>query len=165
MAKTPEQHLAEQLDAKDETIAELEEQIEELTNDLKVAENGWLAHEVLSREQMLPVPRLEIEVIGAGRSDDMKWYTREYRYRMVYRATWGDVLGILLGHTTSQGGGPGQERPIYKEGPHAGKPYMPHRDGAHICNDMAQLKLPGFLICEEVVADISHLAGKPEARW
>ena len=162
--KTIEERLAEQLDAKDEEIAKLEDRLHELQNQLKTSENGWLAHEKLSQEQTLPVPRLEIEVIAVGRSDEMRWYSREYKYRLVHKAFWGDIIGIPLGHTSSQGGN-GQERPVYTIGPHAGKPHMPYRDGAHICHDMEALKLPGFLICEEVVCDISHLAGKPDKRW
>jgi hypothetical protein len=42
---------------------------------------------------------------------------------------------------------------------------MPYRDGAHICHDMATFKLPGFLVCGDVVNDISDLAGQPNKRW
>lgn len=162
MDKTIEERLNEQLNEKDREIDKLEAQIEQLKRDVRSADSGWTIHEKLDSEQTLPVPRLEILILPNGYKDN-PWYERICKYRLIYKHFADDVLAIPIGETKVSGGD--GRRPVYVGGPHDGKPEMPHRDGAHICHDMAALKLPGFLICEDVVADISHLAGKPEERW
>lgn len=160
--KTIEERLNEQLHQKDREIRKLEARIEELERDVRSADAGWTIHAKLDTEQTLPVPRLEIIVEANGYTDN-PWYERIYTYRLIYKALWGDVIAIPIGRTTSQGGD--GRRPVFTDGPYAGKVQMPFRDGAQICHDMQALKLPGFLVCEDVVTDISHLADKPQERW
>lgn len=160
--KTIEDRLNEQLAAKDQEIERLRGKIEKLEQDLRGAESGWTIHEKLPAEQTLPVPRLEMVALPNG-YDGNEWYETIFKYRLVFKALWGDVLAIPLGETSRKGGS--GRRPIYEEGsPYAGRVDMPFRDGAHICHDMGVLKLPGFAICEDVVTDLSNLAGKPHER-
>jgi hypothetical protein len=77
----------------------------------------------------LPVPRLEIryqplngEVFAL--------------YSLVYRHLMGDILAVSLGGTVC--GGARVTDPEYLE--------LPFRDGAHIINDMWELRLPGFVV-------------------
>lgn len=153
-AKTIEQRLAEQLNEKDREIRELTIKIEDLEQSLRGADSQWTLHVRLPKEQTLPLPRLELVWEPDGYVGQ-EWYERVAKYRLVYRAFWGDVLAIPLGETRVKGGY-GTEPPI-----RAGKIEMPFRDGAHICHDMAALRLPGFLVCGDVVENITHLAGKP----
>lgn len=155
--KTIEQLLADQINEKDCEIRKLHQRIEEMEKDLRGADSGWTLHQTLERQQTLPVPRLELVWEPDG-YEGAEWYERVAKYRLVYRAFWDDVLAIPLGETHVKGGS-GKQPPI-----HDGKIEMLFRDGAHICHDMAILRLPGFLICGDLVQDISYLAGKPSDR-
>ena len=160
--KTIEDRLNEQLAAKENEIGDLREQIERLKRELTNSANGWTVPIKLDDAQTLPVPRLEISAEPGGPVSE-PWRRCVFKYRLVYRAFWDEVLAIPLGRTMRDGGR--GTRPVFDGGPNAGKVEMPHRDGAHICHDMDVFKLPGFLVCEDVTTDISHLAGKPHERW
>lgn len=135
---TTEERLNGLLDERDAEIEELQEKIKDLEARLRGSRNGWAAHELLDRDQKLPVPRLEILVRNAeyeGYLDGL-----EYIYRLVYRHLSGDVIGVPFGHTSSRGGPPLlPDQPISSI-------HMPRRDGAHMYREMATLGLPGFLV-------------------
>ena len=158
---TVEDRLNEQLNQKEQEIAKLNQQIEDLQCKLRGIKSGWMAHETLDKEQTLPVPRLEIVWFPMG-GDDREWSSRHALYRLVYESFWGDVIGVPLGSTSVNGGCRG-ERPVYRETENTFRIEMPFRDGAHICHDMEKLKLRGFLICEELVQEITGLDAKD--RW
>lgn len=54
-----------------------------------------------------------------------------------------------LGETAVNGGK--DEIPVFYDN----DGFLPFRDGVHIKNDMKQLKLPAFAICEDVVKELS----------
>lgn len=150
--------LEELLDQKDARIEALESEIEKLENQLREAESGWCLHTKLDRKQELPVPRLEIVYRPLGEREGYEWSSYETVYRMVYRHLVGDIMSVPLGRTEICGHGSG---PPLRDG----RLRLPFRDGAHICSDMAHLRLPGFAVCGDHVDDLTALAGKPEARW
>ncbi|MGK3995028.1 hypothetical protein [Sorangium sp. So ce1024] len=158
MAMTAIERLESLLNNKDEEIEGLESKIEDLEWKLRVAEGGWTAHEKLEAEQSLPVPRLELVYVPLGERKGYEWSRYEVLYRLVYRHLLGHAMAVPFSRTEISGGS-GDGPPIRK-----GKLDLPFRDGAHICNDMGQLKLPGFAVCGERVDDLSHLAGKPQER-
>ena len=77
--------------------------------------------------------------------------------RHVYRHFLGDIMAVPLGHTTIRGGA--GRMPLVD-----GRLMLPFRDGAHVCSDMAHLKLPGFATYGDHVDDLTAFAGNPHER-
>ena len=158
--KTIEERLTEQLEKKDNEIEALQNEVNHLNNQLRNSANGVYAHRLMSSTQTLPVPRLEITVTPTGDQQFGKWYKRIYDYRLVIHSEWGDFIAVPLGRTDSMGGHR-NETPVHMMGPYAGQPTVPFRLAHYICHDMRSLQLPGFVVCEELVRDISELANRP----
>lgn len=158
--KTTEERLQELLDQRDEELAALREERDELRRQVKADPFIWaLQGEVPDRG--LPVPRLEIEWTP---HPEYGWQEKTATYRLVYRHLLGHVGAVGMGQTISRTGITTPPINPYFYTRHPKKIELPHRDGAHICHDMAELKLPGFAICGEQIDDLSDLAGKPEDR-
>lgn len=156
---TNEERLRELLDKKDEELGALREERDELQRLVKADPFLWaLQGEVPDRG--LPVPRLEIECTP---HPEYGWQERIATYRLVYRHHLGHVAGVGMSQTIIRGGTTAPIRPVLCAH-RPGKIDLPNRDGAHICNDMAELKLPGFAICGTQIDDLSDLAGKPYDR-
>ncbi len=92
----------------------------------------WARHAELPKDQLLPVPRLEIWY-DANESDD---YNRVWIYRMVYRHFLGHCVAVPLG-CTKQGGGRESDDLL---------DYIPFRDGAHINHDARVFGWPMYII-------------------
>lgn len=161
MSKTTnEARLRELLDKKDAELEALREERDELRRQVRADPFLWaLQGEVPDRG--LPVPRLEIEwtphpVYG--------WQEKTATYRLVYRHHLGHVGAVGMSQVISRSGATAPPlRPATCDH-RPNKIDLPHRDGAHICHDMVELKLPGFAICGGQIDDLSDLAGKPENR-
>lgn len=157
------ERLQELLDAKDEEIDGLREERDNLKRIVNDDPFSWAFLDKPSGRD-LPVPRLEIEWTP---DEEWGWSKATAIYRLVWRHFLGDIVSTGLSRTvrTSGIGAHGQPPINPRTFTHRpGKIELPRRDGAHICHDMAQLKLPGFAICGEHVDDLSDLAGKPENR-
>jgi hypothetical protein len=156
--KTVEQRLQELLDEKDAQLEAVTEERDELKRLVEADPFIWaVQHDVPDRG--LPVPRLEIEW-----TPDAEWGWRRATgtYRLVMKHFMDGVVGIGLEQVVNQGG---RGIPINPPSAHRpGKVDLSSRIGAHICHDMATLKLPGFAICGYQVDDLSDLAGKPHER-
>ncbi len=151
--------LTELLDQKDSQIEALEEELRKAKNEIEQAEDGWRALVSLPTEQTLPVPRLELVLTRQSE------FVCVWHYRLVYRHFAEGVLAVPLGRTTIQGGRADRIYPADHPNGFGGKLVLPHRDGAHICADMAHLQLPGFAVFGNHVDNLSSIAGKPHERW
>lgn len=137
--KTIEERLNEALDEKDIEIYKLQRENERLSDQLEGSANGWCRHRQIENDHPdLPVPRLEF----VWEPDDGRWFNFTVEYRLVYRHLLGHLLVIPLGRTKVNSGS-GREpwdgienKPEY---------WLPYRDGAHMKNDSAHLKLPVYL--------------------
>lgn len=122
------------LDRKDERIEELEAKLRMLEYE---DEWRWRQIKQLSDEEnmQLPLPRLEI------RHRRPSQYTHFMDYGLVFRHLLGHIEFIPIGCTKTSGV--------------SSSLYLPHRDGAHIYNDMFELGLRGFLVdgslCRELL--------------
>lgn len=116
---TPEERLAEQLDAKDNEISELEAKIETLERELEGSVDGWRRTTDLIDDPSLPLPRLEMFYVQRR-----GWASYRVEYRLVLRH--------LLGEVTRRDGGP-ESQPAPTE--------LPFRDGAHAAHDASFMGL------------------------
>lgn len=123
--------LAELLEEKEQELRDLQKKIED---DRDLERWRWARHEDLPREQVLPVPRLEI-VLNEGESDD---YNRVWVYRIIHRHLLGHCVAVPMGSTKQSGGNPNMERGLLD--------LMPLRDGAHIRHDAKAFGWPAFMV-------------------
>lgn len=127
---TIEERLAEQLDAKDSAIDELNAKVERLERELEGALDGWRRSVDLVDDPSLPLPRLELvyeQVRG--------WSDYRVHYRLVLRHLLGDVYALPISYTKIGGGGSPPE-----------PDHLPFRDGCHAAHDAAFLALPCYKI-------------------
>lgn len=148
MAKTKEQRLLQQLDERDEEVAELREKLADAESRLEAARGGWALPRLVPDDPWpcLPLPRLEMEW-RPDRHDGWRRYTVEYR--LVTRHLIGEILTTPLGLTTcsrSTGEDPRVPRPDNPPGVDAIAGALPYRDGAHSMHDAAHLRLPLYLL-------------------
>lgn len=155
MGASIESRLQELLDIRDEEIRKLERETERLQRELDGSLDGWNTHEILTDPQTLPVPRLELVWTPLGEQESHKWYNRAYQYRLV-RATSAGIVAVPLGSGILHGGA-GPSPPVY-----SGKFELPPRLGHDFIQDMDKLNLPGFILCEGQIQDISSWAGRFE---
>lgn len=135
--------LATLLEAAEEKIADLETQLEAIDDQVQWS---WTRHEELSKEQTLPVPRLEIVL------DDVAAYNRTWIYRMIYRHLLDHCVAVPLGRTTQSGGGT-----IAIENFES---HVPFRDGVHIRSDAKQFGWPMYAVCGDRVVELFPLLEK-----
>lgn len=160
-----EQRLHELLDQKDAKIEELENLLKSSNSLLEQDPFVWaLPGPADDAREDLPVPRLELlyepETVPSG---TVSWHQFRVYYRLVYKHLMGDLHKTVLGETTCRGGA-GKPIKSMEARSRPGKIDLPYRDGAHICHDMAHLRMPGFAICGDIIEDLSELAGHPERR-
>jgi len=121
------ERLEDLLSKKESEIAELQEKI-----DAGESFNDWRWRDIrkLSKKENrnLPIPRLEIRYERMADGESLALYG------IVYRHFLKDILLIPFSATKV-----GSHRPLEVQD-------LPFRDGAHIRNEMEQLKLPGYLI-------------------
>ena len=141
-----EKRLQELLDQKEQEIADLEAEVDELKNTVKQAEAGWSLPVALKVERNLPVPRLEMLIESR---DDFR-YVVEWRYRMIYRHFLGHLVAVPLGYTESLGGDRNGKAPRDFDG----KLQLPYRDGAHIKSDAKNLGMPAYIVCGDIEESI-----------
>jgi hypothetical protein len=120
------ERLEEILDARDNTIAELKNKIEDFEYR---DEWQWRQIRTLSEEENLdlPVPRLEIR--HRAKSN----YNTVIDYGLVYTHLLGNITFMPISSTKVSG-------------IRSGELFIPHRDGAHMYNDMFELNLRGFIV-------------------
>ncbi len=158
MSQTAIERLEGLLNEKERELEELKEQLDDKLENV----NEWMKHRRLPKGDeypSLPVPRLQLRCAPLGKNNDGEddWYNYMVVYEMVYQHYTG-----LMGHTREERAeliavpfsytriGAGINRaPIYD-----GKIDLPRRDGIHIRFDAANLKLPMFIICGDVVQAI-----------
>lgn len=80
----------------------------------------------------LPVPRLEMNYRFEGD------YTVIADYGLVYKHFLGQLVFMPFGSTRIGGGRYGDTQRVME---------LPFREGVHILSDMAQLNLPGYMVC------------------
>jgi hypothetical protein len=145
------ERLEELLEQKDREIEELQERVYK-AEDQAERNWQWTKHFEIKEDESLPVPRLEMRWREIESHDGFNW---EACYNLVYRHFLGHVIAVPMGHTRIGG----ERNPIQN-----GKVDLPFRDGAHIQNDMAQLKLPGFAIFNKTITPLEpkyNTAEKP----
>ncbi len=133
-AKTVE-HLTEALSKAKRKIAKLRGKLGRARESLRGCRTEWSLPVVLSNEQTLPVPRLEIVW-----TTDANYPEQIADYRMVYRS-WGSVLGVALGRIT-MAGYPGD---LIREG-NVRAPFRVNIDA-----EADALRLPAYCICGNVI--------------
>jgi hypothetical protein len=121
-----EEHLAQMLDAKDEEIEKLKDELRAAHRELEWGP-GWTRHVKVEDDGKLPIPRLEI----VFRKEDYGAFIATYR--LVKKHLDGTLYGVPLGETKMSGYG---DR-LPDE--------TPWRDGCHMAFDAAHLGLPAFL--------------------
>jgi len=126
------------LGQKDERIEELEAKLSKLEYE---DEWRWRQIRQLSDEEnmQLPLPRLEIRHRRPSK------YTHFMDYGLVYKHFLGHIEFIPISCTKTSGVSQGNSSSLY----------LPHRDGAHIYNDIFEFGLRGFLVdgflCRELL--------------
>lgn len=147
-----EERLNEIIEQKDDEIVELERKVELLENQLDYANHVWQHHFSFQENDFygqMPYPRLEMRLRRLSKGD---WYNIEWIYGLVYKHTVDTfsenktLLFIPLGRTTSSGG-TGELSYRIREG---NKIDMPHRDSLHIYIESLMLKIPAYIVCEEM---------------
>lgn len=133
----------QQLAEKDKLIEEIQAQNSDLEGRIRQAASGWSLPQVLKGQQTLPTPRLEMLVEKQGE------YRMVWKYRLVKKHLDGDVLAIPLGEV--EGIGHRQFPPRDFEG----NLERPWRQGADMLFDMEHLGYPGYMICGDLVEQIS----------
>lgn len=140
-------------------LAEREDEIETLKTKLTERDLqdgwGWCIHRQpkVDPNPDLPVPRLEIrfEPVLTGCADP--WQAGQIMtYSLVYRHLLGHLVFVPIGYTKRSGGR--GLKPDFSSAESALRE-MPFRDGAHIRNEMKQLNLPGFLICDDQAVPVT----------
>lgn len=140
MAKTIEQRLAAQLDENDETIRELESQVEALEEQLRGARNGWAVHRKIDDDHPdLPVPRLEF----VWTPSEYGWGNTVAEYRLVRRHMLGHLECVPLG-STKVSSGAGKAPWDYPDSEASPRNWLPFRDGCHAQHDAKHMGLPLF---------------------
>ncbi len=143
-------YLTKSLQERDIKIHELEMKVEGLEATLRGSASGWTLAVELPKEQVLPVPRLELVYEKNGRlgaDGERDWREHIVRYRLVYRHLQGNCIAIPLGQTQISGG-PGGE-PL-----HDGKLDLPFRESSHIARDAWTLRLPAFAVLGDHIEEI-----------
>ena len=96
--------------------------------------------ELTEKENLnLPVPRLEIRYFNYEFEDN---YNLVAVYSLIYKHFLGEITSLPFGYTRA---GYPSKTPINEDG----TLQLPFRDGAHIKNEMEQLKLPAYVIYNE----------------
>jgi hypothetical protein len=117
-------------------LAAKDDELQQLRAELEFAEDMFAKLRARAERQDdsgLPVPRLELRWIGEPESNEGEW-----EYNLVVKHFMGHSVFYPLGNTEVTGG----SEPYLPNGAIR----LPFRDGAHISNDMAELRLPGFVI-------------------
>lgn len=123
------------IDRLENLIAEKDREIEKLFDKIENLEyrDEWRWRQIRQLTEKenadLPVPRLEL------RYRDKSEYQHFIDYGLVYRHLMGDIEFIPISCTKIGGKG------LLLS--------MPFRDGAHMYNDMYELRLPGFVVDEK----------------
>ena len=130
------ERLEQLLDERDTQIEELEQKLQDLTDESERAWD-WARHSIIQPHPLLPIPRLEIRCVNLG-----NWYNWEWRYGFVYKHLLGHLVLIPMGNTKCGGSG---KPPMDWTGKYMD---LPFRDGAHFRSDFEQLNLPAFAIIE-----------------
>jgi hypothetical protein len=133
------ERLQELLDAKDEELEKLRRELENAKALLNHRGHVWRALQILSKEQTLPVPRLEIVVVSE--EDRLIW-----EYHLVYRSL-SQIVALPMERTIMMG-------PTAPAVSIEGRLHLPSYMGAFIYEDMVQLRLPGFAVFGEHVDDL-----------
>ncbi|HWV28262.1 MAG TPA: hypothetical protein VN038_01360 [Dyadobacter sp.] len=129
-----------------ERIAELEEQLAKAKWQNDLTSRAWQLPDAFEPSELtahLPVPRIEMRFEKTGKD----WYDHKWTYGLVIRPyAWLHESGkplcfVPLSHTTGRGGA---DPTRYDRLP------TPFRDGVNIQADMYALRLPGFIVCEEL---------------
>lgn len=137
---TLEERLNQMLDNKDDDIRALQKRVEGLEQMLRGAESGWAMHRDAPAEQVLPVPRLEVEIKRTGH------LSMEWEYRLVMRHFLGHCVVVPLGHTRSTGGTPDPWPPRERQQDGTVRMQLPFRDGCHFNHDAKAFGWPAYCI-------------------
>lgn len=147
-----EERLNEIIEEKDDQINDLENKVELLEARLDYANHVWQHHFSFQEDEFydqMPYPRLEMRLRRLSKDN---WYNIEWVYGLVYKHvtdTFSEsktLLFIPFSRTTSSGG-TGELSWRIKEG---NKLDLPHRDSLHIYIESLMLKIPAYIVCEEM---------------
>lgn len=131
------ERLNKTISEKEESIDELENQIQEIKSEADLSWD-WARHTKPEEDSRMPVPRLEL------RAEVLNEFSYAETYQLIYRHFLGHLVAIPLGQTKVSGGHfsvPNLDR-------------LPGRDGAHIKSDKVNLNLPAFHIVGDEIKDI-----------
>lgn len=140
---TATERLEELLNQKDHEIAKLQAKLEKIEAEKERDWWEWVYPEELPKEQVLPVPRLEM----TAETLDEDGYNVHFRYCLVYRHFLGHCVTVCLGYTRRGGGTRSRlasAQALVED--------LPFRDGAHIMFDSRTFGFPAYAIVGDDVA-------------